>query len=442
MKNSINKTVLTLLFGLFALVPIVMFTPHFASKEIETISNYDQNILSKIDVNRIYDNISTLAKNPRVAGTEQEDRAVEFIVERFTEFGYKPEVQAFSYKKYTSPHTVALSIEGFNGKLTPNVLEYSDNGKVSGEIIPVGLGKVDELQKLNLSNKIALIQRGDISFAEKVTNAIKNGAVGVILYNNEPGVIGASLGETTDVHIPVVLLTKEEGENLIKHKEKNHRLFGTLSVIGATTNQYTSHNVVAVKEATTIEETNDIIVIGSHHDSVAEGPGANDDASGSAMTLELARILKNIPSSSEIRFITFGAEEDGLLGSSHYVQNLSANEKKRIVANFNLDMVGSDSAGELTLQTSDGKPNLVTDLSQTASRKLNGEATPYNQGERSDHVSFAEAGIPAALFIHYPTEKWYHTAEDSIDKISKEKLQDVAEIIALAVLSHISVQVK
>ena len=442
MKNYTHKITLTFLFGLFAIIPIVMFTPHFASKEMVTISNYEQNILGEVDVNRIYDNISTLAKSPRVAGTEQEDRAVAFIVEQFTAFGYKPEVQSFSFKKYTSPHTFTLSIEGFNGKLTPHVLEYSDNGRVSGEIVPVGLGKEEELQKINLSDKIALIQRGEISFAEKVANSLKQGAKGVIIYNNEPGTIGASLGEASKVHIPVVLMSKEEGEQLIKHKEEKHRLNGTLTVIGAKIKQYTSHNVIAVKEATTKKDSSDIVVIGSHHDSVGEGPGANDDASGTAMTLELARVLKNTPSSSEIRFITFGAEEAGLLGSSHYVKNLSDDEIKRIVANFNLDMVGSDSAGDLTLQTSDGKPNLVTDLSQAASKKLNGEATPYKQGDRSDHVSFAEAGIPAALFIHYPTEKWYHTADDSIDKISKEKLQDVAEIIVLAVLGHILAQDK
>lgn len=151
------------------------------------------------------------------------------------------------------------------------------------------------------------------------------------------------------------------------------------------------------------------------------------------MTLELARVFKNIPTDSEIRFITFGAEELGLLGSRHYVENLSDKEQDSIIANFNLDMVGSRDAGDLVMLTADGEPNLVTELAQKSSLKLNGAATPYGQGGRSDHVPFAEAGIPAALFIHSPSEPWYHTPEDTIDKISKDKLQDTAEIVGSAI---------
>lgn len=149
------------------------------------------------------------------------------------------------------------------------------------------------------------------------------------------------------------------------------------------------------------------------------------------MVIELARVLKSLPTDTELRFVTFGAEELGLIGSQEYVDGLSHDEKDRIVGMFNLDMVGSRDAGDLVLKTADGKANFVTKLAQASSLRLNGAATPYSEGGRSDHVPFAEAGIPAALFIHDPAEPWYHTPEDSIDKISKEKLQDVAEIVEL-----------
>ncbi|PMY01027.1 aminopeptidase, partial [Pseudomonas sp. MPR-R5A] len=92
-----------------------------------------------------------------------------------------------------------------------------------------------------------------------------------------------------------------------------------------------------------------------------------------------------LPTDTEIRFITFGAEELGLIGSTHYVGTLTDDEISRTVANFNLDMVGSRDAGDLVLTTLDGQPNLVTDLARAASTRLKGEPTPIAQGGRSDH---------------------------------------------------------
>ncbi|OOR32145.1 aminopeptidase, partial [Bacillus cereus] len=114
----------------------------------------------------------------------------------------------------------------------------------------------------------------------------------------------------------------------------------TLRIEGAKVGNETSYNVIATKKPTFKKKaTNDIIVLGSHLDSVAAAPGANDNASGTAMMLELARVLKKLPTDTEIRFTTFGAEEPGLLGSRYYVGNLSDDEINRTIANFNLDMV-------------------------------------------------------------------------------------------------------
>ncbi|MEI4772022.1 M20/M25/M40 family metallo-hydrolase [Psychrobacillus sp. FJAT-51614] len=442
MRYSINKIILTIILGIATVVPIVAFSPHFASTEFEEMNALETQVLWGINAENIYNNIKTLSESPRVAGTEQEKKAVGYIKKEFESYGYKTEVQSFTFNSYTPPQSFALSIDGFSQSLHPVVFEYSVNGNVSGEIVAAGLGKMEELQSLNLTGKIALIQRGEITFADKISNATAKGAIGVIIYNHESGAINVSLGDTNKTSAPAVLLTKAEGNDLVSHISKNPGTIGKLDIEGASFNEKTSSNVIAIKKPMQTKSNNNIIVIGAHHDSVLGAPGANDDASGTAMTLELARVLKNISSNTEIRFVTFGAEELGLLGSSHYVESLSEDEKSRIVANFNLDMVGSKNAGELILQTVDGKPNLVTDLSQAASKKLNGEPTPYNQGERSDHVSFAEAGIPAALFIHNPTEEWYHTPQDTIDKISKEKLQDVAEIVGLAILNQITIESK
>jgi len=408
------------------------------AKPVESIENqaakvFDHKVIKNIDAENIYQNIAYLSKTPRVAGTEAEYNAVKYVKKQFESYGYDVEIQPFQYYGYTSPHTTELKIDGYSGTLNPSALTYTVSGNVVGDLVYAGLGTKDELMNENLSGKIALIKRGEISFAEKVLNAAEKGALGVIVFNNVAGTINGTLGEANDKYVPAVSLTKAEGDALADKLANGEKLNATLKIEGARTGESTSHNVIATKKPTNKKkDTNNIIVISSHHDSVAGAPGANDNASGTATTLELARVFKNVPTDTEIRFITFGAEELGLIGSNYYVNNLSDDEADRTIANFNLDMVGSKDAGELVMLTLDGKPNLVTELAQGSSTRLNGEATPYDQGGRSDHVPFAEAGIPAALFIHSPTEPWYHTPEGSIDKISKEKLQNVAEIVAAA----------
>jgi aminopeptidase YwaD len=311
-------------------------------------------------------------------------------------------------------------------------------------VVYAGLGTKEELEETDVAGKIALIQRGSLTFAEKVLNAAEKGAAGVILFNNADGELNGTLGGANDRFIPSVTITKKDGEALLEKLNAEVKLTASLKIEGAYSGEKTSYNVVATKKATKNNKAkkNDIIYITGHHDSVAGAPGANDDASGTSVTLELARVLKNLPTDTEIRFVTFGAEENGLLGSQHYVSNLPDDDIKRTIANFNLDMVGSKDAGDLVILTNDGEMNLVTELAQASSTRLNGEPTPYGQGGRSDHVSFAEAGIPAALFIHSPSEPWYHTPDDTIDKISKEKLQDVAEIVGTAVYDQAKIEAK
>lgn len=195
--------------------------------------------------------------------------------------------------------------------------------------------------------------------------------------------------------------------------------------------EITSYNVEAVKEPMKNHDTGQQIIIGAHHDSVPNGPGANDDASGTGVLLELARVYANTPTDTTIKFIAFGAEENGLVGSRKYAEAMTEAEVESTVAMFQLDMVGSKDAGDLIMFTVDGEKNTVTDLGAAAGSRVS-DVVPHSELGRSDHVPFHNLGIPAALFIHTPLEPWYHTEDDIIDHISKEKLQDVARIIGAA----------
>lgn len=197
----------------------------------------------------------------------------------------------------------------------------------------------------------------------------------------------------------------------------------------------TAYNVVATKYPNNRNmDSGQILIVGAHHDTVPGSPGANDDASGTGVMLELARVMANAPTDTEIRFVAFGAEEIGLVGSRYYANNMTQDEVDRTVGMFQLDMVGSRDAGDLIMFTVDGQQNTVTDLAASAGARVSqNEIPPFSMLGRSDHVPFYERGIPAALFIHTPLEPWYHTPEDTIDKISIEKLEDVARIVGAAV---------
>ena len=410
---------------------------HTEISESYSLTKSDQKVINKINVDNIYGHIEYLSKVPRVAGTDAEYQAVQYVKKQLESYGYKTEIQEFSYVGYREPTTVQFSVDGYTEEFSPQPLSYTINGDIKGDLIYAGLGTKAELENIDLTGKIALIKRGDITFGEKVLNAAEKGASAVIIFNNAEGPLNGTLGGANDNYVPALSITQSEGDALVATLESGQTLSANVLVEGAFSGEQISHNVIAKKAPTNKKKaTGNVIAIGAHHDSVALAPGANDNASGTAVTLELARVFKNLPTDTELHFLTFGAEELGLIGSDYYVNNLPEDELNRIIGYFNLDMVGSRDAGDLVLNTVDGNPNFITDLAQASSLRLNGLATPYAQEGRSDHVPFHEAGIPSANFIHSPLEPWYHTPEDTLDKISKEKLLDVAEIVGAAVYDY------
>lgn len=228
---------------------------------------------------------------------------------------------------------------------------------------------------------------------------------------------------------------------------------------------YTSWNVVASLKPWTKgnkidkNDSNEIVHVTAHHDSVKNAPGANDNSSGTASLLEIAKAMHNIDIDKEVRFIATGAEEVGLRGSSAYVNSLTEDEIERSVGCFNLDMVATAyaPASELAVYTSDGRENVVTDAMKQAGEILSNLSTDtveYN-GEydgpmgSSDHVPFTNKGIPAALFINVdPSKKddprsaiepYYHKPDDHTGNVSTERLERTIKLTGLAILQTLNV---
>jgi aminopeptidase YwaD len=190
----------------------------------------------------------------------------------------------------------------------------------------------------------------------------------------------------------------------------------------------TSNNVVARRPGA-LEET---IVLGAHYDSVAEGPGANDNASGTATVLELARVLQTAELPYTIDVVMFGAEELGLVGSRQYVGSLAPPERERIVAMLNFDMVG---VGEQPMVG--GSAELV-DLAVAAADQDGVHMGRLGGGalQRSDQAAFLDAGIPA-IFFHRSDDPRYHSAEDRSGYVDADSLA-LAGRLALELLERIA----
>jgi alkaline phosphatase isozyme conversion protein len=163
-----------------------------------------------------------------------------------------------------------------------------------------------------------------------------------------------------------------------------------------------SANVIAVKHGTSTKE----IIVGAHYDSIKTGRGADDNASGVAVILEVAERLRDVETPYTIRFVLFGAEEAGLQGSKSYVMQMSPEQIQNTIAMINLDSV---TAGDFAYVYGDkGKLGSIRDWAlQFASdndlvlQTQSGENPKYpagTTGDWSDHAPFKDAGIPYAYF--------------------------------------------
>lgn len=186
----------------------------------------------------------------------------------------------------------------------------------------------------------------------------------------------------------------------------------------------------------------EVAIMSAHYDSVIGAPGANDNASGVGLLLELAYNFKDIETNKEIQFIAFGAEENESLGAYHYVNQLSAKDKTRIRGVFNADMIATSyhQAKDLYAMTLDGSQNEVTNTAVATSKELRKSVVLTGKFDSSDHVPFNQAGIPSALFIWMDVESWdpliyhvervFHTPQDTVlENISAQRMQDALEII-------------
>jgi hypothetical protein len=207
-----------------------------------------------------------------------------------------------------------------------------------------------------------------------------------------------------------------------------------------------SHNLVASKPRAARPAAR-VVIVSAHLDSInldggpaAPAPGADDNASGSAGVLEIARALKDHRSLEELRFILFGAEELGLLGSRHYTASLTAPERSKITAVINMDMIGSlnSSSRGVLLEGAPVSQSVIDRLSEAASTYTSLAVETSLHPFASDHVPFIEKGVPAVLTIESAdnTNHTVHSAQDTVDRIDYELLTDILRMNVAFIAAH------
>ncbi len=379
-----------------------------------------------LDAARDYDNtfalgiLETLSRTigPRARGTPGETAAANFLVQTFTELGYDVQRQTFTLP-FDTVTTVALTIEGES--LPASALRGTTSGEVTAPVVVVpGLGSLSDFAGIEVDGAIVLIERGVLFFQDKIANAAAEGARGVLIFNNEEGGFDGALGTTSP--IPAVTLDRSTGVSLRERVEKGP-IRGTLRVEGGRT-PLVSENIIA---SSGTEDCR--IYVGGHYDTVVDVPGANDNASGTALVVALAQAFVGVEGSDLVCFVGFAAEEAvggfaGLGGSSFLVSELTASGAiAEVSAMLNLDVASGGTNTVILIGT--------TDLTLTAAKiaaelDINTRLGSLPAMTGSDHSSFQSAGVP----VLFPTifGARIHVPEDNFDSVEPAILDSVGRL--------------
>jgi Zn-dependent M28 family amino/carboxypeptidase len=459
-----------------ALVAVMIPQPAQALDEVNT-----QKLRNGVTVNkilgheRVLQRIANENEGTRASGLPGFDASAAYVSQRLRAAGYKVTLQEFTFPFFRELGPATLS----QVSPTPTDYEtatftYSGPGDVTGALVPTNDIQVPPGAEPSSSNSgceaadfptapagpaVALIQRGTCFFEDKVRNAVAAGYDAVIIFNEgQPGrdeLLQGTLGVPFDV--PVVGLSFADGAALYAAAQA-----GSVTVHVTTDTEVDANrktvNVLADSKG---GDPNQVVVVGAHLDSVAAGPGINDNGSGSSTILTIAEEISKLNQAPrrKLRFAFWGAEELGTLGSEHYVASLTDNQLGQLYANLNFDMVGSPNYVRFVY---DGDGSDTPDAGPPGSAEIEGVFNDYfaSQGlaseptafdGRSDYGAFIAAGIPAGgLFTGAEGIKTeaeaavyggtagvaydvcYHQACDTINNLNTKALNEMGDAAAHA----------
>ena len=404
----------------------------------------------------------------RAAGTPGYDASVQYVVNRMTAAGYNVTLSGFPFVyvppallQQLTPINATYETGGFTGTgygdVTAAVTAVDITLALPRDPVTSGCEAAD-FAGFPVGN-IALIQRGTCTFAVKALNAEAAGASAVIIFNqgNTPAREGLIVGTLapSSVNIPVVGASFADGAVL-------SQAGSTARIKVDPAQNITQYNVIAESRN---GDPNNVVMAGAHLDSVQRGPGINDNGSGSAALLEVAEQMAKVKPWNKVRFAWWGGEEAGLVGSTAYVNGLSAEEQAKITLYLNFDMVGSPNFVFFIYDGDDSDgvgagpgPAGSAEVEKTFEAFFNMRGLPFKGTDftgRSDYGPFIAVGIPSGgLFtgaegIKTPEEAaiWggtagqqydpcYHLACDTYINVNDFALDNNSDAVAFATLQY------
>ena len=361
------------------------------------------------DADRAFAHLQALAVDigPRVAASAEERAAADYIAAQLADAGYDVAIEPFAVTRSRDASQVAGA--ALDAPLAAQILDGSPQSAAQGALVLVpGLGSAEDFASVRVAGAVALVARGTLTFAAKAENAERAGAVALLIVNNEPGEVRGTLGDARP-GIPVLGLTREAGVALeaLAAAAPPPLLSASAELV---TEDVESQNVVGRPPGGDCGA-----YLGAHYDSVPAASGANNNASGSAAVLELARALRGAPGAETLCVVAFGAEEIGLNGSEAFV---AAHDVAGAAFMLNFDMVAKITTPMFVRGDAD-----LADYASLVASEL-GESLPADDFPRfasSDHVSFEEAGVPA-ISVHSGDDRFIHSPQDDIANVSRDDL--------------------
>ena len=377
--------------------------------------------------------IASLNNDTREVFSTGYQESVDYVVSTLKAAGYSPQVNQFNFPVWSESQPPVLNMVSPTPKTyvpgdaddsdlpTADFITMANSPTVvltNAPVFPVG-GIVDPPtggsasgcaagDYAGVSGKVALVQRGTCPFVTKWSLAQAAGATGVIIYNegNTPtrqNPIFVDNQPDPPATIAAVITSYTLGNELLQAYKQGKNPTVDFKVYGTFTDRFLPQVIAETPDG----DPNHVVVVGAHLDSRPEGPGINDDGSGTATLLAQAEELANghYNLRNKIRFAWWGAEENGLVGSTYYAHNLSQAEVDKIDVMLDYDMLaspnyvrfvydgdGNAEEGNPAGPEGSGKVEQVFD-DWFRAQGLASERVPFDG--RSDYVGFTDRGIPA-----------------------------------------------
>lgn len=407
----------------------------------------------------------------RAVASAGERCASTYIVEAFRQSGLRPAgtdgsyFHAFPVRTGTElgpANTLQIDGEGLATQADWAPIGVSASVRVEAPLAYVGFGlsspgsDADRWSGVDLAGKIAVVEwadpdapdrptlRTDPAFKARVA-AGRDAAGLLILLSGHDVPPGIGRETAADVGIPVAVVA---GSRAAQVRTAAERGAAALLETDLRPSASEARNVVAVLPGSDSSVASEYVIVGAHYDhlglggggSLAEGEGrihngADDNASGTAALIEVARSVSRARLARTVVFIAFTGEERGLLGSRFFVEQPTV-PLGRTVAMINLDMVGRLEDRPLTVNgtgTAASWPELLARANASMPESLDLESQPSGSGP-SDHASFHAAGIPVLHFFT-GTHPDYHRPGDDWERIDALGLERIIELVSTLVVT-------